>query len=71
MYLFLQDCLRGLLAVLMNTTQNNAPGCARVVGVGGMEGAAQTLVKITLGGPHMKGMHIVQIMCALICLRQL
>jgi len=40
----------------MNTTQNNASGCARVVGVGGMEAAAQTLMKISVGGgPHMKG----------------
>ena len=50
-----KDCLRGLLAVLMNTTQNNAVGCAKVVEVGGMEAVSQTLVKIALGGARSKG----------------
>jgi hypothetical protein len=51
----LQDCLRALLAVLMNMTQNNAAGCESVVAAGVLEAVTPLLAQITQGGPRNKG----------------
>lgn len=50
-----QDCLRALLAVLMNLTQNNPGGCAAVVGAGALEPLAGLLAQMVRGGPKIKG----------------
>jgi hypothetical protein len=51
----MQDCLRALLAVLMNLTQNNVAGCEAVVVAGAPEAVARVLAQLVLGGPKMKG----------------
>jgi hypothetical protein len=51
----LQDCLRALLAVLMNMTQNNPAGCAAVVAAGALEPAAAVLAQLVRGGHKIKG----------------
>lgn len=51
----MQDCLRALLAVLMNMTQNNAAGCEAVVAAGVLAAAAPVLAQIAEGGPRNKG----------------
>ena len=51
----LQDCLRALLAVLMNMTQNNPAGCAAVVAAGALEPASAVLAQLVRGGPKIKG----------------
>lgn len=51
----LQDCLRALLAVLLNSTQNNQEGCAAVVAAGVLEPAAAVLAQLVRGGPKIKG----------------
>lgn len=50
-----KDCLRGLLAVLLNATQNNPAGCAAVVAAGVMQPAAAILAQIVRGGPKIRG----------------
>lgn len=50
-----QDCLRALLAVLMNMTQNNPVGCEAVVAVGALEAASPILSQIVQGGPRNRG----------------
>ncbi|KAL4437365.1 hypothetical protein ABPG75_004504 [Micractinium tetrahymenae] len=50
-----KDCLRGLLAVLLNATQNNPAGCAAVVAAGVIQPAAAVLAQIVRGGPKIKG----------------
>ncbi|KAL4429823.1 hypothetical protein ABPG77_010940 [Micractinium sp. CCAP 211/92] len=50
-----KDCLRGLLAVLLNATQNNAAGCVAVVAAGVMQPAAAVLAQIVRGGPKIRG----------------
>ena len=52
---FAQDCLRALLAVLINTTQNNPAGCRAVVAAGVLEPAAAVLAQLVSGGPKIKG----------------
>lgn len=50
-----KDCLRGVLAVLMNMTHNNPVGCERVIAVSGIETACLALARICLGGAHARG----------------
>lgn len=49
-----QDCLRALLAVLMNLTQNNPAGCAAVVDAGALAPVAALLGQMVRGGPKIK-----------------
>lgn len=50
-----QDCLRALLAVLMNLTQSSPAGCAAVVAAGGLAPAAALLAQLVRGGPKIRG----------------
>eukprot|EP00887_Chlorella_sp_A99_P003842 scaffold11.g3842.t1 len=50
-----KDCLRAMLAVLMNCTQSNPAGCERVVAEGGLEAAAPLLAQMVAGGPKLRG----------------
>jgi hypothetical protein len=50
-----KDCLRALLAVLMNLTQNNPAGCNAVVDAGALAPVAALLAQIVRGGPKIKG----------------
>ena len=51
----MQDCLRALLAVLMNLTQNNPAGCTAVVDAGALAPVAALLAQMVRGGPKIKG----------------
>ena len=50
-----QDCLRALLAVLMNSTQNNATGCERLEAAGVFGAAMPLVAQLVQGGPHTRG----------------
>lgn len=51
-----KDCLRGLLAVLMNITHNNTSGCEKIVAFSALEIISYILSKICLGSPpYMRG----------------
>lgn len=44
----MQECLRALLAVLMNVTQNNADGCEKVILASGLDVVSGALIQICL-----------------------
>jgi hypothetical protein len=51
-----KDCLRSVLAVLMNITQGNGAGCIAVAEAGGVQAVCLALAKIVLGGePRWRG----------------
>lgn len=50
-----QDCLKALLAVLMNMTQNNLVGCKSVVSCGVLEVVGSILKQVVAGGQRNAG----------------